>query len=49
VFESRVLKRIFVPEGEKVAGGWKEIYNEGLHYLCVSQTAFMMIKTRRMR
>jgi len=28
VFENRVLRRIFGPEREKVAGSWRRLYNE---------------------
>jgi hypothetical protein len=27
VFENRVLRRIFGPKREKVAGGWRELHN----------------------
>jgi hypothetical protein len=33
VFENRVLRRIFVPKREEVAGDWKRLYNEELHNL----------------
>jgi hypothetical protein len=29
VFEKRVLRRIFGPEGEET-GGWRKLHNEGL-------------------
>jgi hypothetical protein len=28
VFENRVLRRIFEPKREEVAGGWRRLYNE---------------------
>jgi hypothetical protein len=28
VFESRVLRRIFEPKREEVAGGWRTLHNE---------------------
>jgi hypothetical protein len=31
VFEKRVLRRIFVPKWEEVAGGWRRLHNEELH------------------
>jgi hypothetical protein len=31
MFENRVLKRIFGPRREKVAGGWRRLHNEELH------------------
>jgi hypothetical protein len=27
VFENRVLRRIFGPEEDQVAGGWRKLYN----------------------
>jgi hypothetical protein len=33
VFENRVLKRIFGPKREEVAGGWRRLHNEELHNL----------------
>jgi hypothetical protein len=30
VFENRVLRRIFGPKREKVAGGWRRLHNEVL-------------------
>jgi hypothetical protein len=31
MFENWVLRRIFVPKGEEVAGGWRKLYNEKLN------------------
>jgi hypothetical protein len=36
MFEDRVLRRIFGPETEEVAGGWRRQYNEELHNLYTS-------------
>jgi hypothetical protein len=49
VFESRVLKRIFGPEREEVAGGWRRLHNEELHN-CMNAVPniISMIKSRRM-
>jgi hypothetical protein len=33
VFENRVLRRIFGPMREEVAGGWRRLQNEELHNL----------------
>jgi hypothetical protein len=33
VFENRVLRRIFGPKGEEVAGDWRRLHNEELHNL----------------
>jgi hypothetical protein len=30
-FENRVLRRIFGPKREEVAGGWRRLHNEELH------------------
>jgi hypothetical protein len=37
VFENRVLRRIFGPKREEVAGGWKRLHNEELRNLYDSQ------------
>jgi hypothetical protein len=36
VFENRVLRRIFGPKAEEVAGGWKRLHNEELYNLYAS-------------
>jgi hypothetical protein len=33
VFENRVLRRIFGPKREEVAGRWRKLHNEELHTL----------------
>jgi hypothetical protein len=33
MFENRALRRIFGPKTEKMAGGWRGLYNEELHNL----------------
>jgi hypothetical protein len=33
VFENRVLRGIFGPKREEVAGGWRRLHNEELHNL----------------
>jgi len=47
VFENRVLRRIFGPKGEEVAGGWRRLYNEELHN-CVSPNIIRVIESRKM-
>jgi hypothetical protein len=34
VFENRVLRRIFGPEGKEVAGCWRKLHNMELHNFC---------------
>jgi hypothetical protein len=33
VFENKVLKRIFGPNGAEVTGDWRKLHNEELHNL----------------
>jgi hypothetical protein len=33
VFEYRVLRKIFGPKREEVAGGWRGLHNEEIHDL----------------
>jgi hypothetical protein len=40
-FENRVLRRIFGPKGDEVAGGWGKLHNE-------KPIIIIMIKSRRM-
>jgi hypothetical protein len=48
VFENRVLRRIFGPMREEVAGGWRRLHNEELHNLYGSPNIIRMIKSRSM-
>jgi hypothetical protein len=48
VFENRVLRRIFGPKRDEVAGGWRKLHNEELHNLYSSPNIIRMIKLRRM-
>jgi hypothetical protein len=47
VFEKRVLRRIFGPQGD-VTGGWRKLQNEELHNLYSSPCIIRMVKPRCM-
>jgi hypothetical protein len=49
VFENRVLRRIFGPKRDGVAGDWRKLHNEELDKLYSSPNIIRMIKSRRMR
>jgi hypothetical protein len=49
VFENRVLRRIFCPKREEVAGDWRKLHNEELYNLYSSPNIIRIIKSRRMR
>jgi hypothetical protein len=49
VFENRVLRGIFGPKREEVAGGWRRLHNEELHNLYASPNIIRVIKSRRMK
>jgi hypothetical protein len=49
VFENRVLRRIFGPKRDGVAGGWRKMHNEELRDLYSSPSIIRIIKLRRMR
>jgi hypothetical protein len=38
-----VLRRIFGPKSEEVAGGWRRLHNEELHNLYLSPKIIMVI------
>jgi hypothetical protein len=48
MFESRVVRRIFEPKREEVAGGWRRLHNEELRNLYASPNIVRMIKSRGM-
>jgi hypothetical protein len=48
-FVNRVLRRIFGPKREEVAGGWRRLHNEELHNLYTSPYIVRMIKRRNMK
>jgi hypothetical protein len=49
VFENRVLRRIFGPKIDEVAGEWRKLHNEELHNLYSSPDIIRQVKSRRMR
>jgi hypothetical protein len=49
VFENRVLRRIFGPKREEVAGGWRRLHNEETRKLYTSPNIISVIKSRRIR
>jgi hypothetical protein len=49
VFENRVLRRIFGPKREELAGEWRKLHNEDLNDLYFSPDIVWVIKSRRMR
>jgi hypothetical protein len=49
VFESGVLRRIFVPERDETKGRWRNLHNEELHSFYSFTNIIRMIKSRRMR
>jgi hypothetical protein len=49
VFENRVLRRIFGPQRDEVAGEWRKLHNEELHNLYSSPDIIRQVKSRRMR
>jgi hypothetical protein len=46
VFENRVLRRIFGPNGEEIMGDWRKLHNEELHNLYSSPNIIRTIKSR---
>jgi hypothetical protein len=49
MFENRTLRRIFGPEREELAGGWRRLHNEELHNLFASSDIIRVIKSRMKR
>jgi hypothetical protein len=48
MFENSVLRRIFGPRWDEVAGGWRKLHNEELHNLYSSPSTIRMIKEDEM-
>jgi hypothetical protein len=49
LFENRVLRRIFGPKRDEVAGEWRKLHNEELNDLYPSPSIIRVIKSRRTR
>jgi hypothetical protein len=49
VFENRVLRRIFGPNRDGVAGDWGKLHNKELHNLYSSPNIIRMTKSRKMK
>jgi hypothetical protein len=49
VFENRVLRRIFGPRRNEVAGEWRKLHNEELRDLYTSPSIIRISKSSRMR
>ena len=49
VFENRVLRRVFGPKRDEVAGEWRKLHNEELSDLYSLPNIVWVVKSRRMR
>jgi hypothetical protein len=49
VFENRVLRGIFGPKRDEVAGGWRRLHNEELRILYASPNIIGVMKSSRVR
>jgi hypothetical protein len=49
VFENRVLRSVFGPQGLEVTREWRELHNEELNDVYSSPNSVRAIKLRRMR
>jgi hypothetical protein len=44
MFENMVLRRIFGPKREEMAGDWRRLHNEELHTLYASPNIIRVVK-----
>ena len=49
VFENRVLRRVFGPKRDEVAGEWRKLHNEELRDIYSLPNIVWVVKSRRMR
>jgi hypothetical protein len=49
VFENRVLRRMFGPKRDEVAGDWRKLHNVEFHNLPSLPNIIRVIKSRRMK
>ena len=49
VFENRVLRRVFGPKRDEVAGEWRKLHNEEMDDLYSLPNIVRVVKSRRMR
>ena len=49
VFENRVLRRVFGPKRDEVAGEWRKLHNEEFSDLYSLPNIVRVVKSRRMR
>ena len=49
MFENTVLRRIFMPKREEVAGEWRKLHNQELTDLCSSPNIVSVMKSGRRR
>jgi hypothetical protein len=49
VFENRVLRGIYGPKRDEVAGDWRRLHNEELHNLYSSPSVITMMEARTMQ
>jgi hypothetical protein len=48
VFKNRVLRKVFGPKRDEVAGEWRKLHNEELYNLYSSPNIVRVVKSRRM-